>query len=157
MPADLLYRIVDEPSPSPWKKAVVRPFWPWLAMALAGTWLAVPWFIVNALALGSPTRRREIALAAAVPVLMVLVVVGAQLLFGLSEGRVPYVLVAVRFAKLLAGYVLFTWQARAFQLHEHFGGDGRNGVLVLMVGFMLREKVLKGLGDVSPFLLLGGL
>jgi tetratricopeptide (TPR) repeat protein len=58
------YRIIDEPSPSSLARVAVKPFWPLLASMLGGTWLAVPWFILNGFALGSPTRRREALLAA---------------------------------------------------------------------------------------------
>ena len=59
------YRILDEPTPGALAAYVVNPTFPMLALMLAGTWLAAPWFAFNALALGSPTARREIGLAIA--------------------------------------------------------------------------------------------
>ena len=57
------YHLADEPRPGGLAHLAVQPFWPLLAMMLAGSWLALPWFVVNALAVGSPTRGKEIGLA----------------------------------------------------------------------------------------------
>ena len=53
------YRIADEPTPGRLAGLVVNPFWPLLGAMLGGFWLALPWFALNAAALGSATRRRE--------------------------------------------------------------------------------------------------
>src|SRR5690606_15917739 len=46
------YRIEDEPGSSALERAIVDPRWPLLASMFAGGWLAFPWFVVNAFALG---------------------------------------------------------------------------------------------------------
>lgn len=153
MPSELLYRIVDEPAESPWRRLVVRPLWPWLSMAFGGLWVGVPWFIVNAIALGSPTRRREIVLAGLSPLLVVVLFVGVVIVRTAFPGiALGYLLIPYQFFKLLVGYLLFTWQARAFQLHEHFGGEGANGVVVLIAAALVREPVLAALGKITVFL-----
>src|SRR5688500_16070714 len=53
------YRVVDEPHPSGLSQWAVRPLWPLFAQMLAGAWLSWPWFVLNAFALGSATRKRE--------------------------------------------------------------------------------------------------
>ncbi len=58
MPGELLYRIVDEPVQTRVSRLAVRPLWPWLALALGGAWAGVPWFAVNAFALGSKEALR---------------------------------------------------------------------------------------------------
>ena len=60
----MTYQIADEPAPGDGRgNLVFRPTGPLLAAMLCGSWLAFPWFAANALALGSPTARREVKLA----------------------------------------------------------------------------------------------
>src|ERR1043165_9187860 len=59
------YQIADQPLDTSLRDYVVRPSAPLLAAMLCGAWLAWPWFAFNAIAMGSPTRRREIALCVA--------------------------------------------------------------------------------------------
>ena len=54
MPA--VYRIIDEPAPTALERTIVNPTWPLFASMFAGSWLAFPWFVLNAFALGG--RRR---------------------------------------------------------------------------------------------------
>ena len=49
------------------------------------------------------------------------------------------------FFKMLIGYLLFTMQSRAFQLHKHFGQPERNGTLIAVGAFFLRDHVLDAL------------
>ena len=57
------YTIPDEPRPSPWNHLVVRPNAPLLASMLCGAWLAWPWFVVNAIAMGALIGIGECQLA----------------------------------------------------------------------------------------------
>jgi hypothetical protein len=152
MPSELLYRIIDEPTESRVAGYAVRPFWPWLSLALAGTWLGAPWFIFNAVALGSPTKKREIALAAALPLVQLVVFVASVLAagqLGFQKDRltevVGFVMLPYSFVKLVCGYLLFTWQSRVMELHEHFGKPTRNGVFVLVVGTFLSSRLIASL------------
>lgn len=146
MPTELLYRIIDEPKESPWRAWVVKPFWPWLALLLGGVWAGAPWFIVNALAIGSHSRRKEIALAAALPFALLGSLFAAFALgdaLELPRRAVPYLILPAVFLKLALAYVLFVWQSRAFELHRHFGGVAKSGAFVAVAAFLLRSRVLE--------------
>jgi hypothetical protein len=144
------YRILDEPLPGALAGYVVSPIFPLLSLMLAGTWLAAPWFAFNALALGSPTARREIGLAVAM-------LAGAFLLvFGLLVANEQGLISAHAMAygalipivwKLGFGYWLFMLQSRTFHLYEHFDGRVRNGLFVLLLGSFVVHKYVLGLID----------
>jgi hypothetical protein len=138
------YRILDEPTPGALAGYVVNPIFPMLALMLAGTWLAAPWFAFNALALGSPTARREIGLATA------MLAAAAALAFGLlaayshgliGDRSIAYWALILVVWKLGFGYWLFMLQLRTFHLYEHFHGRVRNGFLLLVVGLVARGHV----------------
>ena len=61
----MTYQIADEPIETSLRAYVVRPSAPLMAIMLGGAWLSWPWFAFNAIAMGSPTRRKEIGLCAA--------------------------------------------------------------------------------------------
>ena len=61
------YTIPDEPRASPFNHLVVRPNGPLLAAMLCGGWMTWPWFAFNSIAMGSPTRKKELAMCAAAP------------------------------------------------------------------------------------------
>lgn len=147
------YRIADEPQGGALRGWVVSPFWPMLATMLAGSWLGAPWFVLNALALGSATRRREIAwavasVAGAAALTAVLVVLA-------TRGVVPrpalrYGVVLVTAWRLLAAYGSFGLQDASFELHKHFGGAVRNGApFVLVAAFLLARQLDQVLGDAA--------
>jgi hypothetical protein len=154
------YRILDEPRPGTLGNFVVNPVFPLLAMMMAGTWLGVPWIILNGFAMGSVTRRKETVLA-------VLVLPGTFLLFMLlgmllkagilTQASMPYALVIITVWKLGLAYVLFDLQQRSFALHEYYGGVVRNGALVLVASIFLGARILKGLtgGNTVLLVLLG--
>jgi hypothetical protein len=154
------YRILDEPRPGTLGNFVVNPVFPLLAMMMAGTWLGVPWIILNGFAMGSVTRRKEAVLA-------VLVLPGTFLLFMLlgmllkagilTQASMPYALVIITVWKLGLAYVLFDLQQRSFALHEYYGGVVRNGALVLVASIFLGARILKGLtgGNTVLLVLLG--
>jgi hypothetical protein len=152
MAATATYRIGDEPLPGPLQHLVVNPVWPLLAVMLGGVWLSWPWFVLNGFAVGSPTRRRELAVAVAglaVSVLLVAIVVylvGAGIL-GRADAR--YALVGVTAWKLAVCYWLYTLQTRSFGLYQYFGGKVRNGLWVVLAALFLAAAVL---GRLPPFL-----
>ena len=54
----MTYAIADEPIETQRRHLVVDPSGPLLAEMVCGTWLSLPWFAFNAMAMGSPTRRK---------------------------------------------------------------------------------------------------
>jgi hypothetical protein len=135
------YAILDEPQPGTLAKYVVNPFWPLLAMMMAGTWLAGPWFIFNGFAIGSSTRKSEMWLvigsvltsAAFIGLLFVLV---AQDMY--PDALRPYVQIVLAVIKLSFAYVIVMRQQRSLALYEYYGGVVRNGALVLVAGVVMR-------------------
>src|SRR5262245_5445757 len=81
------YQIADEPAPSTFAKYAVNPLFPMLAMMFAGVWFAWPWFAFNSFAIGSPTRRAELAWLVAG--LFVPAGVGIGLLMARQAGWLP--------------------------------------------------------------------
>jgi hypothetical protein len=141
------YRILDEPAPSGLGHLIVHPMWPLLAIMFAGVWLSLPWFVLNAFALGSPTRRKEVVVAVLGPVGMLALSYGLGVLhewLHMPKGAIPYLVVVAIVWKLGVAYWLFAMQKQSFALHEYFGGKVRNGMLVLGAGFLLSPMVLKG-------------
>jgi hypothetical protein len=139
------YRIVDEPAPTGMASAAVDPMWPLFAVMFGGAWLAWPWFIFNAFAIGSPTRRREAMLAAA----GLAGTIGVAMLFGLliathvlHKEQTWLALLAITLWKLGVSYWLFAWQRRTFELYQYFGGVTRNGVLVVVAAAFVKPTVL---------------
>lgn len=145
------YRILDEPSPGALSRYAVNPFWPMLSTMMAGGWLGVPWFVFNAFALGSATKKGETVLAVGallVPTACLLgfAVVGQALQLPGWIG--PYVRIAFTVIKLAFAYVIWSKQERSRALFEHFGGSVRNGAPVLMAGVYLSSHMPQ-----LPFLL----
>lgn len=148
------YRIADEPVPGRLASVAVNPFWPLLAGMLAGFWLALPWFAVNAAAMGSATRRREwawVAGGAAVSALL-----GGALLLALEREAIVlrgfrYALVGLVAWRLAVAYAVFTLQQRSFELHRYFGGAARNGALLVVAAALVTPAKL--LGKEGAFLL----
>jgi hypothetical protein len=140
------YQIADEPVETSLRSYVVRPSMPLLASMLAGAWLAWPWFAFNAIAMGSPTRRKEIALCAAA--FVGTAVLGAIVLALFDAGVLPAgapvrlaVLGVVTF-KLAISYHISAVQSRTFHVYEYYGGPVRAagrilGAAVLARGFVI--------------------
>ena len=144
------YAIADEPIESSRRHLVVDPGGPLLAEMLCGSWLSLPWFAFNAIAMGSPTRRKEIALC--VLTFAVTAVLGWTVL-ALREAGVIESRTVLRFAilgivtwKLAMAYVIHTLQARTFHVYEYYGGPVRSSSYVISTGFLLRDVVV-GLSD----------
>jgi hypothetical protein len=144
------YQIADEPVETSLRSYVVRPSAPLLAAMLAGAWLAWPWFAFNAIAMGSPTRRKEIALCAAA--LAGTAALGAILLALIDTGVLPSgvplrlaVLGVVAF-KLAITYHISSVQSRTFHVYEYYGGPVRSAGRILGAAVLLRGFVI-GLVD----------
>ncbi len=150
------YRIEDEPSPGALARWAVNPLWPLLAVMLGGAWIGWPWFVLNGLAVGSPTSRREVgwvlagfAGSAALAALLVW-----QFRLGvLDQGSVRYAYLVLVVWKLGVSYVLYTLQARTFELYQHYGGHVANGVFVVVLALLLGGRLEEAL-FVTDFLML---
>jgi hypothetical protein len=146
------YRIIDEPSPGPTAHLAVSPMWPLFALMFGGAWLAFPWFVFNAYAIGSFNRRKELGWAIAGLVGAGLIAIGMDAAFHVAQRSIPdlpasevadYARLLPILLKLLVGYVLFVSQSSSFELHQHFGGRARNGMLVVVAGYLLRPSVVR--------------
>ena len=135
------YAILDEPKPGTLARYIVNPFWPLLAMMMAGTWLAGPWFIFNAFALGSSTRKSEMWLVIGSVLMSIafLAVMTTLIMYDVfPQTPRPYVHIVLAVIKLSFAYVIFMRQQRSLALYEYYGGAVRNGALVLVAGVVMR-------------------
>ena len=141
------YAILDEPRPGALSRYVVNPFWPLIAMMMVGTWLAGPWFIFNAYAIGSATRKSEtwLIVGSAVSTLAFIMLFGA---FAdvVPAGTTPYARIVLAVIKLSFAYLVFMRQERSLALFEYYGGQVRNGAIVLLVGFFARVYLVDAPG-----------
>ncbi len=134
------YQIMDEPSPGGLSRVAVQPFWPLLAVMFGGAWLSWPWFVVNAFAIGSPTRRREIILASCGFGGNIVLSVGMVVLFYneiVPRAGGPYLGLVLLVWKLGVSYWLYVLQSRTFGLYEYYGGPVHNGLIVVVAGFFV--------------------
>lgn len=142
------YKLVDEPKPGALAKIAVQPLWPLLAVMAGGVWLSWPWFLLNAVAVGSPTRRRElfVVLGGALATLVTLygIAVAIKLKWIGSIGA-PYWLVGLTVVKLTFTYWLYALQQRTFGLYEHFGGTLANGLPIVVLGFLAERRLAEHL------------
>ncbi len=144
------YAIADEPHDTAWKHLVVSPSGPLLAEIVVGSWLSLPWFAVNAIAMGSPTKRKEIALC--IGQLLVTALLGTLLLWAddhdLIESRTLLqlaILVIVTW-KIFIAHTITKIQSRAYQVYELYGGPARTTTFIIAGGILLRPYV-QGLFD----------
>ncbi|WPO98672.1 hypothetical protein SFA35_18820 [Pseudomonas sp. HR96] len=145
------YRIDDEPRPSAWARLAVSPLWPLLGLMLGGTWLGLPWFAFNSVAVGSPTRTRELTLVAVG--IAGSVVIGLMLVHAVNVGYIrsaaswQYALLLVLIWKLAIGYALFVQQSATIELYQYYGGVlNRFGiVVVLLATFVLRDPIISAI------------
>ncbi|MBK6687938.1 MAG: hypothetical protein IPG45_25920 [Deltaproteobacteria bacterium] len=142
------YRIIDEPQPSKLSHLAVNPFWILLGGMLGGFWLAGPWFVLNSIAIGSATRRKELEwLFYGVLALLAGLVLVNHLAWRVDEQGwdlrvVRFGVLAVQLTKLAIYYLLHNQQSRSFQLYEYFGGLVRNGALVAIGATFVKGYVL---------------
>lgn len=153
------YRIADEPVAGRLAALTVNPFWPLLAGMLAGFWLAFPWFAVNGVAMGSATRRRELAWV--VGGLAVSAALGSALLWAANAELVPigafrYLLVGLVAWRLVVAYALYSLQQPSFELHQYFGGTSRNGAFLVVAAAILAPTHLLGRSGAAVLSILVG-
>lgn len=139
------YRIVDEPAPAALEQLIVNPAWPLVASMFAGGWLAYPWFILNAFALGGKRRFADLGIALAgllvsAASLLLIAWLASRLL--LDERSLPYARLVPVGVRLVAFYLLFMRQEQTFGLYTYFGGKPRNALLVVVAASFLRSKLL---------------
>ena len=148
-----MYTIPDEPRPTTLSKYAMRPSGPLLAMMTCGAWLSWPWFAFNAFALGSPTRRKEVAMCVAAAL-------GSAALAGIfmalynrdiieSRTAIRIGLLAISSFKLAMAYWISSVQSKTFHVYEYYGGKVRSHYSILMIGYYLRPLLIGGLDD--PF------
>jgi len=142
----MTYQIADQPVDSSLRDYVVRPSAPLLASMFAGTWLAWPWFAFNAIAMGSPSRRREVALAAGAFVatgVLAAIVLALDRAGWIPDGApVRVVVLGLVTFKLAITYYLSVVQDRTFHVYEYYGGPVRSPRNVLIAGILMRGAVL---------------
>jgi hypothetical protein len=146
------YRIVDEPAPTGLEQLIVNPIWPLLGSMFAGAWLAYPWFVLNAFALGGRRRWGDLAIAAAgiTASALTLFVMAALLGSGfLDETTLPYAQLVPVGVRLTCFYWLFLRQEQVFGLFTYFGGQPRQALIVVVAAFFIRQKLL---GEAPPVL-----
>jgi hypothetical protein len=149
------YRISDEPRPGGLAEYTVNPVWPLLAMMLGGSWVGLPWFVLNGSAMGSSGFRREVLVAALTPVLAVALAFGSFSVidaFGLPTRAVAYAFVFIVAAKVGSAYWLYLSQHRSFGIYEHFGGRIRNGAMIAVAASIARSFVVHVAFDASVWL-----
>lgn len=125
----------------------MNPVWPLLASMFAGAWLAYPWFVLNAFALGGRRRFADLAIAvggllASALCLFAYTVVADRKLLG--ELTAPYLLLLPVAVRLVSFYWLFMRQEQVFGLYTYFGGKKRNAMLVVVLAAFLRSRLLGG-------------
>jgi hypothetical protein len=138
------YRLADEPQPGTMARLAVRPLWPLLGVMFAGPWLSWPWFVFNAFAVGSPTRTRELRMAAVGLVGSAVLVAALSMLFSrqvIDGGSLRYLMTVVILWQLAITYSLYTLQARTFGIYEYYGGAVQNGLPVLFVAFIIDGRL----------------
>jgi len=142
----MTYQIADEPHETSLAAYVVHPNAPLLAAMVAGAWLSWPWFAFNAIAMGSPTKKREIGLClgafAGTAAL-------ASLLIALVEGELITSRLVIRLGvlaivafKLTITYYISTVQNRTFHVYQYYGGAVRAAGAILSAGYLLRGLVV---------------
>lgn len=155
------YEVPDEPRPSSFNHLAVSPNAPLLGSMLCGGWIAWPWFAFNSVAIGSPTRRRELSLCGAA--FAGTVVLAAVISWALGRGylesktAIRLAVLGVMTWKLAFAYAISVVQGRTFAVYRYYGGRVRNATWVLAAGWWLRGMLLGHIED--PFwiiIVLGG-
>lgn len=153
------YQIADEPQGTPLTAWVCRPNVPLLAMMLCGAWMAWPWFILNAFALGSPTKKRELTLVlvgiAGTAVMAWLTIMAAERDISLTALR--FMLLAIATWKLSIANWISTLQARTFHVYEYYGGTTRNPRQIIGAGYSIRRLLLTSFENPLWIIILAGI
>jgi hypothetical protein len=150
------YKIIDEPAPSAVSRLAVNPVWIFLASLFGGTGIGLLWFALNAFALSSASRLRELGLVGVglVGTPLIFATLSAALNAGwLGPGLVPYLQLVVTGFQLLVIYLLHLSQHKSYELFSLYGGAARNGLLVVVALAFLRPQLAEALGVWSAFIL----
>ncbi len=155
------YVVPDEPRRSSFNNYAVSPNGPLLGAMLCGAWLTWPWFAFNAIAIGSPTRKREVTISAlgAAGTIILAALISFLLSDGYLESKTAIRLAVLGVAtwKLSLAYYLTVIQNRTFSVYRYYGGVVRKATYVLVAGYYVRRLLIDMTDD--PFwiiILLGG-
>lgn len=149
------YKIPDEPLPSAWARFTCDPNVIVTAGMVGGSWLAAPWFAFNAFAVGSATQRREMILAAAMPIATSLFGMLLTLLvghFGWPFRVVHYGALLVYVVKFALLYELQRKQAVTVGIHRYLGRSVMQGWPLVALGYFGRSFVVQYAFGVSDWL-----
>ena len=146
------YRLLDEPRPGRAAQLAVEPMWILLGTMLGGVWFGWPWFVLNAIAVGSPTRVREIVAVCIGFAGTIAITLGV---FWAFDGPLSHLgVTAVRYAhlglliwKIALSYYLTVVQGRTMALYRYYGGIVRNGAWIALGSMFLRRWVLGPMPD----------
>ena len=150
------YDLADEPDRNRFNQWTVRPVFCLLAVMLGGAWLAWPWYAFNSIALGSPTRRKELLWVAGG--LLGTCALAVSIVWAMESGRMSvemlrYAIILISVVKLVAMYAIVSLQTRTFHVYEYYGGAIRNGVPLLILGALARSWILEAFEEI-PFLIM---
>ena len=129
------YKIIDEPAPSAVSRVAVNPVWIFLASLFGGAGMGLLWFALNAFAISSASRKRELSYVAIglLGTPLIFVILGSMVTEGwLGPDLFPYLRLLVTGFQLLVVYLLHLSQHKSYELFSLFGGVGRNGLLVVL-------------------------
>ncbi|WP_295798627.1 hypothetical protein [uncultured Microbulbifer sp.] len=138
-----MYQIIDEPRPGALTRLAVNPFWPLLGFMFGGAFFSWVWSLINSLALGSPTRLRELfaILCGFVGYFLLLFamsfLINLQVFEGLTHQYTRILLVGF---SLIPSYYVYLRQSAAYELFEYFGGKALNGIPILLAGYFVGSK-----------------
>ena len=150
------YKIIDEPAPTAISRVAVNPIWIFLASLFGGAGIGLLWFAVNAFAISSASRKRELLLVGGglIGTPLIFVTLSGLLSSGwLGQGALPYLQLVVTGFQLLVIYGLHLSQHKSYELFSLYGGVSRNGVLLVVALAVLRPRLAEALGVWSAFLL----
>lgn len=150
MPRSSRYEIIDEPARSTFTHLVVSPTFPMFGFMLGGALVGWVWFVVNGFASGSATRKKELGIALATPVVLLglyAALDGLHRVGVLPAAQARYALLAFVLVKLGSMYAIFANQSRSHELYTYFGGPSRNGAFILMGAIILSRSLF---ADASP-------
>lgn len=150
------YKIIDEPAPTAISRIAVNPVWIFLASLFGGAGIGLLWFALNAFAISSASRLRELGLVCVglVGTPLIFVTLGALTQLGwLGSGLVPYLHLVVTGFQLMVIYLLHLSQHKSYELFSLYGGTGKNALLLVVALAFLRPQLAKVLGVWSAFVL----
>lgn len=150
------YRIADEPTPGALAYLAVNPLWPFMAVMFGGIWLSWGWFIINGVAVGSPTRKREwlwIAAGVVVAIGLLATIFYLSAAGVIAKTYIKYALLSVVAWKIGVTYVLYNLQSHSIELYEYYGGRLQNGIFVIAAAYMFAPDLMKTMPPLLRLLL----